>query len=127
MNSQRAAQDDGKIVDEIEKTIQGLLNLNIFESFSNSEDNDSKNNVSEGSPDATTNDVSGTSEDKTSAESHGKEVARGKLGQADGSDASATLFGQHSDSKNEERELEKKEFVRECTQKIIKKIESDNV
>ena len=80
MNSQRAAQDDGKIVDEIEKTIQGLLNLNIFETFSNSEDNDSKNNVSEGGADATTNDASGASEDKTSAESQGKEVARGKMG-----------------------------------------------
>jgi hypothetical protein len=36
------SQDDAKIVDEIEKTIQKLLNLNILDSLS--EDTDKKEN-----------------------------------------------------------------------------------
>ena len=57
-----------------------MLNLNIVESFSNSDDNDSKNNVSDGPADNTTgtagtNDVS-NSEGKLSAESHNKDLVK---------------------------------------------------
>lgn len=96
-------------MDEIEKTIQGLLNLNIFETFSNSEDNDSKNNVSEGGADTGTNDVS-TSEDKTSAESQSKDTAstrpqeRGERIRLSNSKGSTALFGHQPDAKAIDRE-----------------------
>ena len=104
---ERASQDDGKIVDEIEKTIQSLLNLNIFESFSNSDDNDSKNNVSEGAAENTTttagtHDVS-NSEGKLSAESQSKELVSNHLKsgiQSGDSKNNAHSHG-HSDCKND--------------------------
>ena len=47
-----ASRDDAQIIDEIEKTIQGLLNLNILESSSTTSDNDDPKPTSPGDSDA---------------------------------------------------------------------------
>ena len=55
----RKVQDDAKIVDEIEKTIQKLLNLNIIESLSEDDVNEGQAKMS-----------STASDENNSAENH---------------------------------------------------------
>lgn len=70
--------------------------MNIFESFSNSDDNDSKNNVSDAAPENTTatagtNDVS-NSDGKQSAESHNVDLVKTSQNNFQSGDSSNNAF-----------------------------------
>ena len=99
--TKKAAKDDESIVQEIEKTIQSLLNLNIIDS------------LSEGNPDS--------SADLAHEEKLKTHDPCG-LSSKEGSETNETS----ADQDNSQRE-EKQAYIEYCTCQIIKRVEQEGV
>ena len=142
MKKPQASRDDGQIIDEIEKTIQGLLNLNILESSSNSESTDCKPGGSSSSPDDSDACPAGTvapaggswahSHDRSGSDGKWSRESAPKINGVASNDTSfstqkTTTSPVNIQEEERVRELQKEQYVEEATKVIMEKIQVANV